>query len=240
MTRRVFLCAGALALVAQLFVVDGCGSNDPALSVGTGGHVASSGTGGDSASAGTGGAAPATGTGGAGETGTGGTTPGAGVGGSNSAGGSGAGGSGTTGFGQPGCPSTVTKGGICAATDPQLCYKTCGPEKTGVKTETCTAGMYAEMSGCSFDPAVNYSCYKVPTAANAACPAGVPAASSACTVDHCVLCNSTGGLPGGMYSDSGGGSKTGYCVCQLAGSSGTRNWSCASDTAWPCPLGQGC
>src|SRR5215471_7707584 len=60
---------------------------------------------------------------------------------------------GGSGFGQPVCPSTVSKGGACAATDVQFCYKTCGPEKSGVKSETCqTSGTYAEMSGCSFDP----------------------------------------------------------------------------------------
>ena len=65
-----------------------------------------------------------------------------------------------------------TKGGACVAADPQLCYKTCGPEKAGVKSETCTGGVYAEMSGCSFDPAVNFACYKIPAAANTVCPAG--------------------------------------------------------------------
>ena len=49
-----------------------------------------------------------------------------------------------------------------------------------------------------------------------------------------------GGLPGGGYSDSGGAAKVGYCVCQVANADGKRTWSCASDTAWPCPLGAGC
>ena len=93
------------------------------------------------------------------------------------------------------------------------------------------------MSGCSFDPAMNFACYKIPAAANTACPAGTPQASTDCTVDHCVVCNSTGGLPGGGYSDSGGAAKVGYCVCQVANSAGKRTWSCASDTAWPCPAG---
>ena len=57
----------------------------------------------------------------------------------------------------PPASSTVIKGGACTPTDQQFCYKTCGPEKTGVKTETCTtAGTYAEMSGCSFDPSQGF------------------------------------------------------------------------------------
>src|SRR4030095_12571608 len=88
-------------------------------------------------------------------------------------------------FGQPACLSTVVKGGACTPAYQQFCYKTCGPEKTGVKTETCTtSGIYAEMSGCSFDPAKDYSCYKIPTAANTQCPAGTPMGSASCDVPH--------------------------------------------------------
>jgi hypothetical protein len=64
----------------------------------------------------------------------------------------------------------AAKGGACVATDPQLCYKTCGPEKSGAKSETCTGGVYAEMSGCSFDSAKDFACYKIPAAANTMCP----------------------------------------------------------------------
>ena len=113
-----------------------------------------------------------------------------------------------------------------------------------------TAG-YQEMSGCTFDTVdnVNYSCYKIPTAANTTCPLDTdggtgaylsPQGSQPCTVDHCVLCNSTGGLVGGQYLDSTGASKTGYCVCQPPNTSGNRVWSCSSSTAWPCPAGLGC
>jgi hypothetical protein len=98
------------------------------------------------------------------------------------------------------------------------------------------------MSGCVFDPVADFSCYKIPTAANAACPAGVtPMTSMDCgTVPHCVLCNSIGGLPGGHYLDSSGSDKVGYCVCQAPNAAGMRTWSCASDTAWPCPVSGGC
>ena len=151
-------------------------------------------------------------------------------------------GSGGSAFGQPPCLSSVTKGGACTASDQQLCYKTCGPEKTGFKSEMCTsAGTYAEMSGCSFDSSKDYSCYKIPTAANAQCPAGVtPQGSAACDVPHCVLCNSLGGVVGGQYNDSSGAPKVGWCTCQEPNSAGMRTWTCASDTAWPCPLGKGC
>jgi len=216
MTKRIqtVQTLGAMALV---FVLQACGGgNDPAMT----GNAGTNGTG----SAGT--------TGAAGTTGVAGTT---GSGGSAAAGTSGA-------FGEPACLSTVTKGGTCAPTDQQFCYKTCGPEKTGVKTETCTtAGTYAEMSGCSFDPSKDYACYKIPTAANAQCPAGVtPQGSAACDVPHCVLCNSLGGVVGGQYNDSGGAPKVGWCTCQEPNSAGMRTWTCASDTAWPCPLGRGC
>ena len=111
-----------------------------------------------------------------------------------------------------------------------------------MKTETCTtAGTYAEMSGCSFDASIDYSCYKIPFAANATCPSGGPApqAGTACTVPPCTLCNSLQGIVGGQYMDAAGAPKIGWCVCQ-PGANGLMTWSCASDTAWPCPLGAGC
>src|SRR3954449_6317656 len=57
---------------------------------------------------------------------------------------------GTSGMGgKPDCPSTVTKGAVCTPSDAQLCYKPCGPDKAGAKSETCSpAGVYVEMSGC--------------------------------------------------------------------------------------------
>jgi hypothetical protein len=128
-----------------------------------------------------------------------------------------------------------TKNGICVDTDPQLCYKTCGPQSVGFKSETCTAGVYVEQSGCSFPPA-DYSCYKIadPFVLDPTCPAEVPQATTACTVAPCTLCNVNGG-----YLDSSGAAKQGYCVCPTS-TTGTSKWSCASSTAWPCPAGQGC
>ena len=145
-------------------------------------------------------------------------------------------------FGQPACPSTVVRGGACTAVDPQFCYKTCGPDSVGVKTETCTTnGTYAEMSGCTFDPSRDFSCYKIPSTTNAVCPQAVtPQASGACDVPPCTLCNSLQGIVGGQYLDSSGAPKVGWCACKLPNAAGTRTWSCASDTSWPCPLGSGC
>jgi hypothetical protein len=163
-------------------------------------------------------------------------------------GGTGGGGTGGS-FGWPSCIGLVTAAGMepargvsCAPGDPQLCYRTCGPEQSGVKAEQCTtAWAYQEMSGCSFDPTRDYSCYRIPSVVNAACPTGVlPQASAACNVPTCTPCNSTQGLPGGGYLDSTGASRIGFCVCQPPNAAGVRTWSCATDTQWPCPLQTGC
>ena len=126
------------------------------------------------------------------------------------------------------------KGGACTASDPQLCYKNCGPLSVGFKSETCTNGAYAEQSGCSF-PDADYACYKIPAMVDATCPTTTPQATMPCDVAPCTPCNVNGN-----YQESGGGSKAGYCVCPMPGASGMRKWSCASTTAWPCPSGKGC
>lgn len=127
-----------------------------------------------------------------------------------------------------------TKGGACTASDSQLCYKTCGPQSVGFKSETCTNGAYVEQTGCSF-PDADYSCYKIPATVDATCPKMPPQATMACDVAMCTPCNVDGN-----YLDSSGASKQGYCVCPEAGEMGMRKWSCASSTSWPCPLGKGC
>jgi hypothetical protein len=127
-----------------------------------------------------------------------------------------------------------TKGGACTATDSQLCYKTCGPQSVGFKSETCTNGAYVEQTGCSF-PDGDYACYKIPAALDASCPKMAPQSTMACDVAMCTPCNVDGN-----YLDSSGASKQGYCVCPEAGDMGMRKWSCASSTSWPCPLGKGC
>jgi hypothetical protein len=224
----------------------GAGGSGGSSTPGAGGSGGSStpgagGTAGGTAGSGAGGTA-GSGTAGSGAGGTAGSgaggTAGSGAGGTAGSGTGGAGG--TPNFGLPSCAASVAKNGVCIATDQQLCYKTCGPSNVGRKSETCGPGAdggmtYAEMAGCSYDPAGTYSCYKIPTTANAACPldttTGLPATpmgSAACAVaDPCVVCNSSGGLAGGNYMDSSG-AKAGFCVCVA------NKWTCASTSAWPC------
>jgi hypothetical protein len=154
----------------------------------------------------------------------------------------------------PACADLRTASGVqpmracgCGPTDPQLCHKPCGPEGRGTKSVTCTAAVYAETPICTFDLSSDYSCYRVPTAAeNTSCPAVAPGEyvqprqSSACTVDRCLVCNSFGGLPTGEYVDDRGAIKSGYCVCTPPDSTGSRTWTCAGDQDWPCPSGAGC
>ena len=238
MTMRSVAYAGTVALLAQVLWAQGCGGgNSPSTTSGTGGVV---GTGGATTpvTTGDGGATTPVTTGAGGS-----TTPVTGAGGSTA----------PTTF-EPLCAGLLTnaavaptKNGICIDTDPQLCYKTCGPNSIGFKSEICTAGVYVEQSGCSFLPNVDYSCYKIPTTIDPSCPTTVPQASTVCagavdggsstsSVATCTLCNVNGG-----YLDSSGAAKTGYCVCPApSATTGTAKWSCASSTAWPCPAGQGC
>jgi hypothetical protein len=214
----------------------------------TGGVAASTGGAGNSTTGGagnstTGGAGNST-TGGAGNTTTGGagntTTGGA----STSAGGS------TSSSILPGldCSSKTTAAGLsigskvaCTAADTQLCYKTCGPDNVGYKSETCTAGAYVE-STCAFPATGNYSCFKA-TVDSAGCPATAPTHGQPCTITQCTLpCTGTACATCGFttgYMDSSGNPKAGYCVC-IPGTAGASKWSCASSSAWPCPASAGC
>jgi hypothetical protein len=240
-TKRVFAVTFQILAGVFMFEAAGCSdSNEPSTTTASGGSGgASTGTGNTSTGTGN-----TSGTGGTDGTTTGGGSGGAG-GGSGGAGGGGGAGGATDGGNSftPLCsavPPTAagqapTKGGACTPSDTQLCYKTCGPQSIGFKSETCVGGLYVEQSGCSFPADQDYACYKIPAAVSTTCPTAVPQASQACTVAECTLCN-----VGGMYLDSGGASKEGYCVCPAGGSSGSRKWSCASSTAWPCPAGKGC
>src|SRR5665213_303551 len=111
MTNRILPCLGTAALLSQLVFSAGCGGSNTG-STGSAGTTGSStgvaGTTGATGAAGTTGSTGAAGT--TGSTGTAGTT-----------------GTGGAAPGQPACASTVAKAGACAATDQQLCYKTCGP-----------------------------------------------------------------------------------------------------------------
>jgi hypothetical protein len=225
MTMRILPYAGAAALLGQVLLFQACGGGNTASTTSSGGATGSASTGG---ATGTGGSTVASSSGGTTGTATG--TGGTAVGGAT----------GATSF-SPSCdavPVTAagppTKGGACTPTDSQLCYKTCGPQSIGFKSETCTGNVYAEMSGCNF-PAGDYSCYKIPATVSATCPATPPQASMPCTVAKCTLCSVAGN-----YLDSSGASKIGYCVCPDPPATGPSKWSCATTTAWPCPAGQGC
>lgn len=127
--------------------------------------------------------------------------------------------------------SPPSKGGACEPTDPQFCYKTCGPQSIGFKSETCSSGVYVE-GQCQFPAGGDYSCYAIPPTIDPACPATPPQASTECDVPACTPCNA-----GGTYLDSVGAPKIGYCVC-VPGI--VQKWSCAPATSWPCPAGTGC
>jgi hypothetical protein len=221
-----------VAVLSQLVFFAGCGGSNTG-STGSAGTTGSStgvaGTTGSTGAAGTTGSTGVAGT--TGSTGAAGTTGSTGTAGTNGTGGAAP--------GQPACASTVAKSGPCAATDQQLCYKTCGPADTGFKSETCNAGTYTEGS-CTFPPG-DYTCEALPTSIPAACPTTAPEAGSAqpaCTVPACTVCGgyNNAGTPTQTtgYLDSGANPKVGYCIC--AGSTpATMHWSCASTTAWPCP-----
>jgi hypothetical protein len=219
-------CVGgaALALVA-LVAVGACG-----------GHL-----GGGEGFAATGGAVAGNG-GGAGGTrvahSQGGTLGSGGVGGIGGAGGS----TDAPAFGEPACPPTVRQRGECTPADPQFCYAPCGPEAAGVTSETCrSSGVYDEMMGCSYDPARDYSCYRIPPTPNTGCAPGPgPQAGKPCDLPRCMPCNSRDGLPGGEFFSAAGAGTVGWCVCAAPDENGRRTWSCANTAAWPCPLGAGC
>lgn len=131
----------------------------------------------------------------------------------------------------------IKKGVACTDDDPQLCWRKCGPQSVGWKSETCTSGVYAE-GDCVFPTDGDYACFAIPEEQHADCPTTteeMPQASAECDVPECNLCNVED-----QYMTSTGEVKVGYCVCQPPNTEGTRTWTCASGTAWPCPLGQGC
>jgi hypothetical protein len=130
----------------------------------------------------------------------------------------------------------IMKGTPCTAADPQLCYRPCGPNQVGWKTETCIAGVYAE-GDCTFPEDRTYECYAIPDPIDHE-RCGVTAPPSAleeCSAPECYSCNFEG-----YYKDTGTDLKEGYCVCRAPGTDGVRRWTCGSATAWPCPLHEGC
>jgi hypothetical protein len=136
---------------------------------------------------------------------------------------------------QPLCGDNVVKGSACSASSVRLCYRSCGPDARGYKSETCQGGSYVEQDGCTFPAGQDYSCYKIPSGLPSECPtATVPRAGTACQIAKCTACfGGSASYP--MYQDSTGTQKQGYCVCSDAG-----NWTCASVPSWPCPAAAGC
>jgi len=130
----------------------------------------------------------------------------------------------------------ILKGTPCTSEDPKLCYRPCGPDQVGWKTETCLAGVYTE-GDCTFPPAKDYSCYAIPSEIDeGACGVtAAPAATDECDAPLCMPCNLSG-----FYQDTGSDVKEGYCVCREPDEGGVRRWTCASTTAWPCPFNRGC
>lgn len=233
LTTRVSVLA-LTAFAAALFGTAACNDSNPAAP----GTDTSAG---GSSSSGAGGAT-ATGVGGATDTGSGGAVTGAGgdtaaAGGATAA----AGGAATTGCNFPAtspplpaggtlCDGTVKKGGACTV-EGAVCFKTCGPTNTGWKSETCTNLVYAEVSACVWT-GTDYSAFRIPASLaelSATCPDTTPQAGQPCTVEPCVVCTdkTTGG-----YLDSGGGAKSGWCLCN---GEANKAWTCGTaGTAWPC------
>ena len=150
----------------------------------------------------------------------------------------------------PKCAATgtgtdIAKGVACTATDTQLCDKNCGPGNTGYKTETCTGGVYAE-GECTFPASCNFSCFQVPQADAAGCPATPPQHNQPCTLAICNLPCAAGSPPCEMcgvaqgYLDTSGTGKTGYCICIPAAAGGGKFACATTPSAWPCPNGAGC
>jgi hypothetical protein len=166
-----------------------------------------------------------------------GATGGAGASGGAAAGGAGANG-GMSGSGeyQPVCDGSVVKGASCNTSSVHFCYRTCGPDSVGFKSETCQGGAYVE-GNCQFPASGDYSCYSIPNRLPSECPGTVPRAAEACDVPLCTPCFG-GTMMNPQYQDSSGSQKTGYCVCNDAGV-----WTCATSTdpsSWPCPGNTGC
>jgi hypothetical protein len=147
--------------------------------------------------------------------------------------------------------TAIAKGVACTAADPQLCFKPCGNIGVGLKSETCSAGYYVEASYCVYDPACDYSCYRLPAEADPACPtpeATVPRRGQPCTLPACVVCGGTASEQTTGFLEPSGTMRVGYCSCRQPVITGmgyvitSPIWACGVGGAhtWPCPGEPGC
>jgi hypothetical protein len=133
-------------------------------------------------------------------------------------------------------PAAMFPGAACTTevkdagcTGSAVCYRYCGPESQGYKSEICNGSKFLE-GDCTFSDTTNYACYSLTSVA--ACATTPPTTGSTCTISTCKPCGSSTTTG---YKDSSGSAKIGYCVCTSDG-----KWSCAGTTTWPCPNGTGC
>ncbi|HEY4156463.1 MAG TPA: hypothetical protein VGM29_00140 [Polyangiaceae bacterium] len=240
MRLRLGSCALGFALVSALYACGGVTSFSSAAGGTAGAAAAGSAVGGSYSAAGASSGAsghgtagvvglPGSGSGGAPAAG----AAGLGVGGVVGRAGTGASGTGTAGTSTggagpihalPAC-TTEMKGATCVA-EGVACKKTCGPQSTGFKSETCLGGLVVEGKTCEFncsDTSVNWSCYSL-AAASSCSTTVLPMLNQPCNVPSCAPCD-------GNYLDSSGADKTGACVCAMGVTGG--KWSCANLTAWP-------
>lgn len=114
-----------------------------------------------------------------------------------------------------------------ACTAGEGCFERCGPDGTGrgtgVKGLKCEGGVFATVP-CFFDPANDYSCYKLPTPPPA-CPAGTQR-GGVCEVEKCAPCGSA--TDPNAFLTAGGNPHAGFCLCLGA------VWSCEGADVYPC------
>ena len=126
------------------------------------------------------------------------------------------------------CPRS--SGAACTPADQQFCYKTCGPEKTGVKTDTCAAnGVYAEMVRLHLRSGQGLLLLRDPVGApTRSALAGVaPQGKLACATSRPLravqqppaVCRAA------TISIRRGAPKVGWCTCQLPNGGVLRTWS---------------
>jgi hypothetical protein len=193
---------------------------------------------------------------GGGASGTGGSTSGA-TGGAGGAATTGSGGARTTGGGGASGGNPMTLPLCLAAPDPNAqvrdadctvgnaakpdCMVRCGPSidanTRGYRPLNCgpdansPSGVGFVQGTCYFDPAQNYSCFKLPSP-TVACPAGTKS-GGACTAAACAPCGDGVDVTKG-YVDSSGAPKAGFCLCSTNATTGAQTWTCGSNKEYPC------